>query len=130
MAIRLKHKANVQIGETSAMKNLLFYGDDSLAEEVIDAYLHQHSGSLAIVASGTEALPSGDVTAIKGIFLKLDGEATVTINGADTPLQLRKASGANYCKLFIECDVTSVSITNSSSTEALAGVYCVWGDTA
>lgn len=130
MAIRVKHKVNVQIGETSAMKNLLFSGDDTLAEEVIDAYYRSHAGGLSVAASGTESLPTGDVSAIKGLFLKLSGEAAVTINGSDTPIQLRKATGASYCKLFIEADITSVSIENSSSSEALAGVYCVWGDTA
>jgi hypothetical protein len=127
--MRIKHKVNVRIGEDTDMKNLLFGPDDTLAEQVIDRYERQTSGKFKIAANETESLPLGDITAVKGMFLKINGDALITLNGADTPIQVRKpgTTSTDYGRLFLEADIASVSI-EAPELSAVEGVYCFWGD--
>lgn len=129
--MRIKHKVGLRIGDDPTLKDLLFALDDSLAEVAIDTYLRMASGKFNIAASGTEALSLGDVDAVKGLFIKVDGDVTVDINGLGA-IQLRRSAttAGTVAKLFMEADITSVSITNTDGTAAVNGVWCVWGDLA
>jgi hypothetical protein len=128
MALRVKHKVNVRIWESTSEKDVLFAPDDTLAEVSIDTWVRQNSGKVSVAVSDNEDLPLGDVTAVKGIYLKLDGEAQVKLNGSADAIQLRKGGSASYAKLFIECDISAVNIINPSADDVLNGTYCVWGD--
>jgi len=130
MTVRIKHKVNIRIWETSAEKDVLFAPDDALSEVQIDGYDKQASGKLEIDVSSNEDLTFGDVDAVKGIYLKVNIEAKVKINGMVTPLQLRKGNTGTdeFAKLFLEADITSVNIENPDATNKLTGTYCVWGD--
>lgn len=129
--MRIKHKVNVNIASDTDMKNLLFGPDDALSEVTIDAYARMASGLVHIAATENEDLPTGDVTAVKGIFLKVNQEVTVKINGGSEVFQMRKptTSSSVYARLFFEGDITQVNITAPADAD-VEGVYCVWGDTA
>lgn len=131
MAIRIKHKVNVRCAEDTDMKNLLFAPDDELSEVTIDAYVRQTSGKIAVSMNTNEDLPLGDVTAVKGIYLIVDKEAVITLNGGAETIQMRKptTSATVYARLFLEADITQVNIA-APDTEDLVGTFCVWGDTA
>ena len=128
--MRIKHKVRVQIAEDTAMKNLLFSADDSLSEVTIDAYVRCASGVIKVDMNTNEDLPLGDVGAVKGLYLRVDQEATVKLNGGTEILQLRKPSTSTsvYARLFFEGDITQVNITAPALAD-LNGVYCVWGAT-
>lgn len=127
--MRIKHKVNVRIADDANMKDMLFGPDDELAEIVADGFLRQASGIIALDAAATESLSFGDVDAVKGLYLKIDQDVQVDINGLGN-LQMRRhtTTTGTYAKLFIEGDITSVSITNGGS--AARGLWCVWGDPA
>lgn len=129
--MRIKHKVNVQIASDADMYNLLFAPDDTRSEVVIDAFARMASGLVKVAATTNEDLPLGDVTAIKGIFLKVDQECEVKLNGGTEIIQLRKptTSSTVYARLFLEADISQVNI-NVPGADDLEGVYCVWGDTA
>jgi len=128
--MRIRHKVNVRIGDDANLKDLLFGPDDEMAEVVVDGYLRQASGIMALAAAATEAVSLGDVDAVKGVFLKFDQDVTVDINGLGA-IQLRRhtTTTGTYAKLFIEGDITSLSVTNPGTTAA-RGIWCVWGDLA
>lgn len=127
--MRISHKVILKIGDDTAFKDLLFQTDEALAEQVIDAFDGQASGKINIAASGTEALNFGDITTVKGIFIKLDGDADIDVNTlGDIPLRRATTTSGVKAKFFMEGDITSISLTNVSGTDVLTGVYCAWGN--
>jgi hypothetical protein len=120
----------VQIGRDQELKNKQFYPDPELSEIVIDDYQRQMNADLNIDALTTEVLTFGDVDAVKGIFLEVDQDAKVYLNGSLDAIQLRIAGDTlvTKAKLFLEADISSVSVENTHATNPLTGVYCVWGD--
>jgi len=123
--MRTKHKVYVKIADDADMKDGLFAPDDTLAEVIIDDFLHQNSGTVHVAAGATLEIPFGHVTAVKGCFLKLDNDCMLTLNDSATDIQLR-AQGS-YAKFFLEGDLSKVEIT-APAEEAIEGLFCVWGD--
>jgi len=126
--MRIKHKVNVLIADDTSMKDMLFGFDDELAEVITDAYGRMASGIMNIDAADTESMPTGDVDAIKGVYLKMDTEVKLDINGLGD-IQVRKVAipTSTYAKFFFEGDITSISIENPG-TSAARIIWCVWGD--
>jgi len=131
MAIRIKHKVRPQIAEDTAMKNLLYGPDDTLSEVTIDSYVRQTSGKISIAQNTNEDVPLGDITAVKGFFLQVNGDCQIKINGSADAIQVRKATDANvdWAKFFIEADISQVNIT-APADSAISGTFCAWGDTS
>ena len=129
--MRIKHKVNVRVASDTAMENLLFGPDDTLSEVTIDAYAKVASGLIKIAQNTNEDVPLGDVTAVKGIYLKVDQDVVVKLKGGAETIQLRKASsGASvYARLFLEADINQVNVAAPADAD-VTGVYCVWGDSA
>lgn len=131
MAIRVKHRVWVQSSEDTLAKNKLFSQDPELSEVISDGFDKQVSGVISIAAAGNENLNFGDITAVKGLWLKLDGEAKLKINGSTDEIQLRLepagVAATDFAKFFIEADITSLNIGNPSAA-TISGVFCAWGD--
>lgn len=129
--MRIKHKVNVRVGYDTDMNNLLFGPSDELSEVIIDAYSRVTSGLVRIAEDTTEDLPLGDVETVKGIYLKVNQDVQIVLNDGTDVIQLRKptASTSVYARLFLEADITKVTIT-APETLVVEGVYCVWGDSA
>ena len=130
MTIRIKHKVRVQIAEDTDMKNLLFSRDDTLSEKIIDAYVRQTSGKFNIAASANEDLPFGDITTVKGMYIEVDQDVQVKLNGSNDAIQLRKSSSTEgvTAQMFLEADISQVNVTAGS--DAVNGTFCFWGDTS
>jgi hypothetical protein len=126
--MRLKHTVRVQAALDTAMKRSLFNDDVTLSQVQTDGFASQANSILSIAAEGSESLSFGDVTLVKGLYLEVDQEALVHLNGSADAIQLRKATGATKAKLFVEADITEVEIENPSTTAVLTGVYVAWGD--
>jgi len=129
--MRIKHKVNVRVAQDADMYNLLFGPDDTRSEVTIDAYARMSSGMVKVPMNTNENLPLGDVTAVKGIFLQVNQDAVIKLNGGTQEIQMRKPTTAStvYARLFLEGDINQVNIA-APVTADLEGVYCVWGDTA
>ena len=125
--MRLKTTVRVQAFLDAAMKRAMFNDDATLSQTQTDGYAKQANSVLSIVAGATETLSFGDVTAVKGIYLEVDKEAIVVLNGGD-PIQMRMADGATTAKLFLEADLSAVTVENTEVTDVLTGFYCIWGD--
>lgn len=131
MAIRIKHRVWVHVYEDTLGKNKLFAPDAELSEVVSDGFEKQASGRISIAASGNENLVFGDITNVKGLWLKIDGAAKLKINGSSDEIQLQLepdgVDGTDFAKFFIEADISAVNIGNPSGS-VMNCVYCVWGD--
>jgi hypothetical protein len=131
MAIRVKHRVWVNVAEDTLMKNKLFSPDAELSEVISDGFEKTTSGRISIAASGNENLNLGDITAVKGLWLKVDGAAKIKINGSSDEIQLRLepdgVAGTDFAKFFIEADISSLNVANDSAV-VMNGVWCVWGD--
>lgn len=126
--MRLKHQVRVQAALDTGMKRALFSDDATLSQVSTDSFTKEANSVLAIPASATEALSFGDVTLVKGLYLEVDQDAKVRLNGGTEVIQLRKAAGVAKAKFFIEADLTAVTVENPVADAALTGVYVVWGD--
>jgi len=128
--MRIKHKVNVRVSNDVDMKDLLFAPDDVLSEVVVDTCTHQVSGKIFILAGETLTLTFADlgVGICKGLFLKLDQDATLTLDDGDTAIVLARsgAGASDYAKFFVEALLTSVKI-ETPAEEDVSGIYCAWG---
>ncbi len=131
MAIRVKHRVWIQSSEDTAAKNKLFSQDPELSEVISDGFDKQVSGVISVAAAGNENLNFGDITSVKGLWLKIDGEAKLKINGSTDEIQLRLepagVAGTDFAKFFIEADISSLNVANPGAT-VMSGVFCAWGD--
>ena len=125
--MRLKTTVRVQAFLDTTMKRALFNDDATLSQMQTDGYTKQANSVLSIAPEATESLSFGDVTLVKGLYLEVDQEAKVRVNGGDA-LQMRMAVGATKAKLFLEADVSQVTVENTDDTAALTGFMCCWGD--
>jgi len=125
--MRLKHTVQVQLSQDTAGKRKLYSDDATSALTDVSAYQRQANSILAVDPSGIENLTFGDVTLVRGLYLEVDKDAKVRLNGATDAIQLRVADGAACAKLFLEGEITEVTVENPTE-DALSGVYVCWGD--
>jgi len=126
--MRLRHTVRVQAALDTQMKRALFNDDATLSQVQTDTFTKQANSVLSIPAASIESLSFGDVTLVKGLYLEVDQDALVRINGSTDAIQLRKASGVAKAKLFLEADINQVTVENPVADAALTGVYVIWGD--
>jgi hypothetical protein len=127
--MRIKHTVLLRMARDTDMRRQLFYDDSQLAEVIIDDYEHEAQGHVAIAASSTGTLSFGDITEVRGLYLELDQDATVRLNGSLDDIVLAIPPGGSVAKFFIEATITAVEIENTG-TEELSGLYVFWGDEA
>lgn len=129
MAIQVKHKVVVQNSlDTDQKRKLFFQDDDGTAEVVLSDFLKQMSSNLNVPVSTLEALTFGDVAAVRGFYMEVDGDCTVRFNGASTGIPVALGKNATRAKVLIEATITAITVENLNATTEVTGVYCVWGD--
>lgn len=129
MAIRVKHKVRVHTFRDTDEANAYYKPDDTAAEEVLDAFDKQCASNLKVLQNTSELLNFGDVDVVKGIYLEVNVEAKLKLNGSTDEIQLRKGSTLSTAKakFFLEGDISSVEVV-APTTEDVVGEFVVWGD--
>ena len=125
--MRLQHTVQVNLTQDIEGKRKLFSDAATAAKMDIRSYSHHVIGSINIATLETESLNFGDVTLVRGIYLELDQSAKVRLNGSTDIIQMNIASDATKAKLFLEAEITQVSIENPTAN-ILNGVFVAWGD--
>lgn len=132
MSIRVKHIVALQISRDTDGDQKLFYPEVSAETVITDGFERMTSTVIAIAAAGTEALNLGDVTTVRGIYIEVDRDCNLRINGSsdDIPLKIPPSvtAGGSRAKVFLEATITAVTIENLDVSNALSGVCVVWGD--
>lgn len=130
--MRIKHKVNVRIAEDSAMENLLFGFADPLAEVTIDEFEKQSSGVFSIAPETTEEINLGDINTVLGLFLRVDRECLLYLNGSLDAIPLKPSGNTlfPFAKFFMEGPITEVSIRAPVAEKTVTGVFCAWGTDA
>lgn len=128
MPIRVDHTVAPQISRDTAQKQKLFFPD--LANEAVrcDSFQRASNSVLSIATSDTEALSLGDVTDARGLYLEVNVDCYVRINGGIENIPVKLAPSASIAKLFLEADLNAVEVENLSADTVLQGAYCFWGD--
>jgi hypothetical protein len=128
--MRTKIKANIVISDDTAGKNVLFGYNDDLAEEIADNYQRCVSGKFSVAALGSENLPLGDVTSVRGILVIADDNFSYIMNGGADTITCQRAGTAttSKCRVLLQATVSQFAITNPSATAALTGTWVAWGD--
>lgn len=127
--MRIKHNVNVFVSDDAAGEQVLFgQTDTTQVLQTIDNMQRVCSGKFSIAASGTENLPLGDVGTVRGIWIRADLDFDAVFNGGSDTISFDAASASHKATCFMEATLTQVAITNPSSTAALTGSFCVWGD--
>lgn len=132
MSLRQKHKVWVNTSRNTSMTDLV-YGpseNDRLVQN--DSFDQWSGGSIDVAVSANEDLDLGDVDNVKGIYLEVDGDAQVKLNGSSDAIQLRRYATTTgiVAKLFLEADITAVNVTNPDATTALNGHFHIWGSSS
>lgn len=128
MPIRVDHTVTPQISRDTAQKQKLFFPD--IGEEAVSHATFEKSSNniLSLDASAVESLSFGDVDDVRGLYLEVSGDCYLRINGSTDNIPVKLPPSGTRAKVFLEADVTAVEVQNLSTTDALTGVYCVWGD--
>ena len=129
--MRVKSLVNVRIYEGTNERDVLFGPSVDDATVNMDSYNESHSGRFRVDASGSLSLGLGALQACRGVFIRATGDFDLTLNGSATPMQIRRRTGATASEsvsVYLDCVVTSASITNTSSTTVLNGYFAMWGD--
>ena len=126
--MRLKTTVQVQMTQDDAGKRKLYSDDATAAASDTTGYQRGANSLISIDPETTEAMAFGDVSLVRGMYLEVDQDALVRLNGSGDALQMRVASGVGKAKLFLETEVTEVTIENVSTDTALTGVFVCWGD--
>lgn len=136
MTIRVWHTINVFISDdTEGLYPLYGIQDPDKSLVKVDAFERYTSGKLQIAASGTENLPFGDVSTVRGFMIDADRGFDIVFNGGGDTIEVRPAvasSGTTIgsrARIFMEVGtLTQLAITNADATTALDAKYVVWGD--
>lgn len=135
MALRLVLNPRIEIYESAQQKSIRFKRDEAKTKRNVDAFERENSGDLNIAGGAAEDLPFGDVDNVKGVHIQFEFSAAATVaganiilNGGADSLPVRPAAGQTVADFWFEGDLTQVNITNADATEALKGVFAVWGD--
>ena len=127
--MRIKHNVNVFITDDTAGECVLFgQSDTSKVLQTIDIMQRTCSGKFSIAASGTENLPLGDVDTVRGFYIRADAGFSLVLNGGAEVITFEATTSSNKVTCFLEATVTQVAVTNTSASEALTGIFAVWGD--
>lgn len=128
MPIRVKHTVLIQISRDTEGQRKLFWGDEVSDQAVIDSLEKSAGSMLAVEPSAIESLTFGDVADVRGFYLEVNGPCLVRLDGGIQSLTLAPAPDALTAKMFFEGPITGLEVQNTSTTDALAGLYVVWGD--
>ena len=132
MAIRVQHIVALQISRDTAGKQKLFYPETSEETLVIDGFDGEAHNTISIAASGTEAINLGDVSTVRGLYVEVDRDCNLRLNGSSDNIPLKVApgvtAGGDRAKVFLEASITEAEIENLDATNPLTGVTVVWGD--
>lgn len=132
MSLRQKHKVWVNTSRNTGMTDLVYGPSETDRLVQNDAFDQWGGGSLDIAASGNEDLDLGDVANVKGIYLEVQADAQVKLNGSSDAIQLRRYATTTgvVAKLFLEADITQVNVTNTDASAALVGHFHIWGSSS
>jgi len=125
--MRVRNTVQVQISLDADGKRKLFSDDQQLSQTMTDQFATQANSVLAIAPSNTENLSLGDVELVRGLYLEVDKEAKVRLNGSSDFIQMRMAPDGVKARLFLEAEITAITVENTS-TDVLSGVYVCFGD--
>jgi len=128
MAIRVKHNVLVQISADTDAKRKHYYPETK--EVVIDAFDKTTNRNFTVASAASEALDLSDITDVRGLYLEVDGDVDVIINGSATPISLKRSSTGTgvVAKLFLEASISSITIDNTAGSSAVNGEMAIWGD--
>lgn len=128
MAIRVRHTVAVRTARDTDFNFAMWDPDVTLSEVILDGFDKQTNGVFTVAVSSSESLNLGDITAVKGMYLEVDADCLVRLNGSTDDIQMRIGATGSPAKLFIEADISAVVVENQSGTAILNGVVVFWGD--
>lgn len=128
MTIRVDHTVAPQISRDANQKLRLFFPDLSSEAISIDQFETAANSVLSVGPSAAQALTFGDVVDVRGLYLEVNQDCNLKLNGAVDAIPVKLAPNASKAKVFIEADINQIQVENLNATEVLSGVYVLWGD--
>lgn len=128
MAIRVDHTVAPQISRDTNQKLRLFFPDLNSEAVSIDQFEAAANSVLSLAASAVESLSFGDVVDVRGLYIEVNQDCYLRLNGSIDNIPVKLAPNASTAKVFLEADITEVQVQNLSTTAILSGVYVLWGD--
>lgn len=124
--MRIVHQLIMTIADDTLLKDVLFSRETDRSKVTIDTYTQSIAHGFTVPDTETLALTLGDLPSpAKGLYLEVDADCDVKLSGSTDPIQLRIASGGSKAKLFLEANVTSVTVEANQSS-AVTGTYAAW----
>ena len=132
--MRIVHELLLNVSLDEAQLQTHFKRAATVSKLTVDTY-QKHAGSaFQVLDTQSKTLSLVDVTSpAKGLYLEVDADCDVTLNGSVDAIQLRKApasgtiAAADYAKLFLEGNITSIEVAANQGSD-VNGTYVVWGD--
>lgn len=125
---RVKHNLSILASLDTTERLIEFERTNSLVTEVIRTTDEVGLNQTLYIAKNTvqQAIDFGAVVTGKLFYLETDQELAIFLNGAATGIVITPAAGAK-AKFFIEGTITSVELTNASTTDDALVSYLIAG---
>ncbi len=110
-----------------------FNPDPDLVEK-ITVFEHTVVRDVSIpLSTVNEAQNLQDVAAVQLLYIEMNRNFDLYLNGSATPLEFRRLDDAlanedEKVRAFLQCTIASVGIGNPSTTEAIEGIMVLGGD--
>lgn len=130
--IRVVHNVQLHISQDvdDQQKNSMAERHVDLSKVTIDTYAKQNSGNFDIPDTQMISLSLGNITSLaKGLYIETTEDCAVRLNGSSDPINLKKGTNQSLAKLFIEADISAVTIT-ADQAAAVDGYFALWGEEA
>jgi len=127
MSVRIKHKVWVNTARDTSMKDLIYGPEETERITQTDTFDQWGGGSFDIAGAANEDLNLADVDSVKGLYIEVDSDVEVKLNGSTDALQLRRANTTtgSVARFFIEADITQVNVT--AGVADASGHFHIWG---
>ncbi len=122
--MRVQTSLGVLVAEPN--KAVFFERDASPPCLTTDAYSAASSDTFTLAGTGQPTgLSLGNVAAVRGLFLEVDGPVQIVING--NSFDMVPAEVGMSCRFYAELSIFSLQVAASEVGTPVSGRYVVWG---
>lgn len=129
--MRVRYKVAISASLDDDEKQCHFSRPDSTLSEVIETHDLVSSGVLELAAAEADVpLPLGDVVGGRVLYVEVNGDTTIKLDGQATGHKLGAPTTGTKAKLLLRSEFTSAPLITNNGASAVTVAYMIAGTKA
>ena len=129
MGVKVRYKAAINASLDADGAQCQFSRPDSTLSEVIEDHDVSSSGNIELTASEVDhPLPLGDVVTGRLLYVEVDGDCTIKLDGEATGHKLGAPATGTKAKLLLRSQFTAAPLLTNNGTTVVNAAYFLAGD--